>query len=96
MAKEVIKRGGKREKFRAEKIKKSIRMACREARVSQVLAKKIVSKVSAPVLRFARKRKAVGTAVLRKKTLAGLKRVNSAAARAWLKYDRRRRARRRR
>lgn len=96
MAKQVIKRGGKREPFRAEKIKRSIRAACKEARLSPARAKKAVSKVSALALRFAKKRKAVGTAILRKKVLAGLKKAEPAAVKAWLRYDKRRRARRRR
>jgi transcriptional regulator NrdR family protein len=96
MAKEVIKRGGKREKFRAEKLKKSVRAACKGARIPPARAKKIVSKVSAKVLRFAKTRKAIGTAILRKKTLAALRKTEPAAAMAWLKYDKRRRARRKR
>jgi len=94
MAKEVIKKGGKREKFKPEKLKRSIRRACKDAKISAVKAKKIVSKVAAPVLRFARKRKAIKNAVLRTKVLAGLRKAEPAAAKAWLKYEKRRRARR--
>jgi len=95
MAKQVIKRGGKREPFRAEKLKKSIRGACKDAHVSAVRAKKIVAKVSGPVLRFAAKRKVVKAAVLRIKVLAGLRKAEPAAAKAWLQRDKQRRARRR-
>ncbi len=95
MAKEVIKRRGRRQSFLDEKLKRSIRAACREAHVPTVRLKRVVSKVSAPVLRFARKRKVIRTSVLRKKILAGLRKAEPAAAKAWLKYDARRRARRR-
>lgn len=96
MAKEVIKRGGKREPFKAEKIKRSIRTACKDARISAVRTKSIVSKVARPVLKFAAKRKAIGTAVLRKKVLAGLKKAEPKAAKSWLRYEKRQRARQRR
>lgn len=96
MAKEVIKRNGKRVPFRAEKIKKSIRLACKDARISAVRTKQVVSKVSRPVLKFCAKRKAVKTSVLKKKILAGLRKTEPTAAKAWLKYEKRRRARRRR
>jgi transcriptional regulator NrdR family protein len=96
MAKEVIKRGGKCEPFRAEKLKRSVRMACKEAHVPAIKAKRIVSKVSGPVLRFAAKRKVVKGAVLRKKVLAGLRKAEPSAAKAWLRYEKRRGARRRR
>lgn len=95
MAKVVIKRGGKREPFRAEKLKGSIRAACKDARIPAARAKRTIAKVSGPVLKFAAKRKAIGTAVLRKKVLAGLKKVEPKAAKAWLRHDKRRQARRR-
>lgn len=95
MAKEVIKKGGKREPFRAEKLKRSIRIACKDAHLPAARVKKAVLKISRPVLHFAAKRKAVKTAVLRKKVLAGLRKVEPTAAKAWLRYEKRRRARRR-
>lgn len=95
MAKFVIKRGGKREPFRAEKLKRSIRAACKDAHLPAARAKRAVAKVSRLVFKFAAKRKSVGAAVLRKKVLAGLRKVAPAAAKAWLRYDKRRRARRR-
>jgi transcriptional regulator NrdR family protein len=94
MAKEVIKRGGKHEAFKPEKLKQSIRKACKDARIPAPKVKRIVSKVAAPVLRFARKRKAVKVAVLRTKVLAGLRKAEPKTAKAWLHYEKRRRARR--
>ena len=93
MAKEVIKKGGKREPFRAEKLKKSIRAACKDAHLPPARAKKAVLKVSQPVLRFAAKRKTVKAAVLRKKVLAGLRKVEPTAVNAWMRYERRARRR---
>lgn len=95
MATYVIKRGGKREPFRVEKLKKSIRMACKDASIVGIRAKKAVTKVSGPVMRFAAKRKAIKASVLRQKVLAGLKKVEPTAAKAWVWHDKRRRARRR-
>lgn len=89
MAKQVVKRGGKREPFRAEKLKKSVRAACKEAHVPAARAKKAMAKVAGPVLRFAAKRKTVRAAVLRKKVLAGLRKLEPAAAKAWLRYEKR-------
>ncbi len=94
MAKEVIKRGGKKETFKPEKLKKSIRKACVDAKIPRAKIKRLVSKVSTPVLKFARKRKTIGYAVLHKKVLAGLKKAEPKAATSWLKFERRRRARR--
>lgn len=94
MAKEVIKRGGKRVPFRAEKIKRSIRAACKDIHMPAAKAKRIVSKVAGPVLKFARSRKTVKASVLRAKVLSGLRKAEPKAAQAWLRYDKRRRARR--
>ncbi len=96
MARQVIKKGGKREPFRAEKLKGSIRGACKDARLSAVRAKRAVAQISRQVLRFAAKRKTVKVATLRKEVLAGLRKAEPAAAKAWLRYERRRRARKRR
>ena len=96
MAKEVIGRGGKRKPFRAEKIKRSIRLACKDAHIPGARIKRVVSKVSRPVLKFCTKRKTVKTSIIRMKVLTGLRKAEPAAAKAWLKYEKRRRARRRR
>ncbi len=77
--------------FKAEKMKKSVRMACKEAKIPAAKAKRIVSKVTGPVLRFARTRQAVKTSILRKKVLAGLRKADSKAAKAWLRYEKRHR-----
>lgn len=95
MAKEIIKRGGKHEPFRAEKIKSAVRKACQDARVAQARIKRIVSQATGPVLRFAAKRKAIRTSVIRTKVLASLKKAEPAAWKVWIRYDKRRLARRR-
>jgi len=94
MARIFIKRGGKKVPFRAEKVKKSVRGACKDAHIGGARAKKIVSKVAGPVLRFAAKRKSVKFSVVRQKILAGLRKVEPKVYKAWLRYDKRRRARR--
>ena len=92
MAKEVIKKGGKREPFKAEKIKAAIKAACKDGRVPAKRVKTVVNKVSRSVLKFCSKRKAVATATLKKKVLSQLAKVEPAAARAWRRYEKRRRA----
>lgn len=94
MAKEVIKRGGKKEVFRAEKIKRSIKAACKDVHLPATRVKRAVAKVSHAVLKFCAKRKTVATATLKKKILSQLDKVEPVAAKAWIKYEARGRARR--
>ena len=91
MAKEVIKKGGKRESFKPQKIRAAIKAACKDAHLSATRTKRTVGKVSHAVLKFCSKRKAVNTTTLRKKVLSQLDKVEPAAAKAWRKYGKRRR-----
>lgn len=94
MVKEVIKRGGKKEAFRPEKIRRSIRAAVKDAHLSASRAKIVVGKVYRSALKSFASRKTIKTSVLRSKVLSQLAKVEPAAAKAWRKYDQRRRARR--
>ncbi len=96
MVKQVIKRGGKKETFKPAKLKRSIVKAMRDAHVPAARAKKITAKVSRLVMKSVAKRKAVTTSVLRKKVLSRLDTLEPMAAKAWRRYDKRRRARRKR
>ena len=96
MAKQVIKRGGKRETFQAEKIRRSIRNAAKGAQLPAAAVKSVVSKVSRAVLKFAATRKVIATATLQKKILSQLDKTEPGVARAWRKRSRMRRARRKR
>lgn len=94
MAKWVIKRGGKKEPFRASKIAGAIRGACKDAHIPAKRTKTVVNMVSRAVLKFARARKmAVRTSDLRKVSLRHLGRMEPKAAAAWRRYDASRRAR---
>jgi len=95
MATQVIKKGGKKEAFRAEKLKRAIRSAAKDARLPAKKIKTVVSKVCRPVLKFVAKRKTVKTAVLREKVLSQLDKIEPTVAKAWRKYDQKRRAKRR-
>ncbi len=95
MAKQVVKRGGGFEAFKPNKLKGSIRGACKDVHITGARARTVVTKVSGPVLRFASKRKSVKASILRAKVLAGLRKVEPGAAKAWLRHEKRRRARRR-
>ena len=96
MVKQVIKRKGRKEAFRPEKLKRSIRGAAKDAHLSAARAKAVAGKVSHAVLKAIAKRTTVTSAVLRRKVLSHLSKVSLAAAKMWRKYDARRRARRRR
>lgn len=95
MPKWVIKRGGKKQAWSSEKVKGSIRKACKDARVPGKRTKTVVNRVFRAVMKSVGKRSTVRTAVIRKKALAALGKLEPKAARAWRKYDARRRARRR-
>lgn len=95
MVKQVIKRGGKKEAFRPEKLKRSIRDAGKDAHLSAARIKRVVGKVSHAVLKSVAKRKTVTAVILKKKVLSQLDKIEPAAAKAWRKFDRQRRARRR-
>jgi len=94
MVKQVIKRGGKKETFRPAKLVKSIKEACKDIHLPATRAKTVVGKVSRAVLKAIAKRKTVSIAILRKKVLANLDKVEPAVAKAFRKYEARRRARR--
>ncbi|KKU93945.1 MAG: hypothetical protein UY26_C0003G0095 [Candidatus Jorgensenbacteria bacterium GW2011_GWA1_48_13] len=95
MAKWVIKKGDKKEPFRAAKITSAIRGACKDAHLPAKRTKTVVNKVSRAVLKFAAKRKVVvRTSDLQKVALRHLGGMEPKAARAWRKYDAARRARR--
>lgn len=90
----VIKRGGKKAVFSKAKFSKSIFGACKDAHLPAKRTKVVVGKVSRAVLKSVAKRKSVAAALLRKKALNQLDKVEPAAAKAWRAYDRRRHARR--
>ncbi|RJQ28355.1 hypothetical protein C4571_03835 [Candidatus Parcubacteria bacterium] len=94
MAKIIQKRGGRKEAFKKSKLVGSIGKALRDAHISGSRKKRVLGKVSRAVLKFARSRKTLRASDLGKKVVNQLRRVEPAAARAWLAYDRRRRARR--
>ncbi len=95
MATQVIKKGGEKEAFRTEKLKRAIRKAAKDAHLPAKRIKTVVSKVCRPVLKFVAKRKTVRAAVLRKKVLSQLDKIEPTVAKAWRKYEQSRRARRR-
>lgn len=96
MVKYVIKRGGKKVPFRPAKLKRSIKIAAKDAHLPATRVKRIVGKVSRAVMKSVAKRKTVATFVLRKKVLSQLDKFEPLAAKAWRKYEKRRRARRKR
>jgi transcriptional regulator NrdR family protein len=95
VATQVIKKGGKKEVFQPEKLKRAIRGAAKDARLPAKKIKTVVSKVCRPLLKFVSKKKTVKAAVLRKKVLDQLDKIEPIAAKAWRRYEQRRQARKR-
>jgi transcriptional regulator NrdR family protein len=92
---EVIKRGGKKQKFNPSKIKRSVMAALRDAEVPKPKRAKIVREVAGPVIKACRKKKTVKVAVIRKLLVAKLRKKCKEGAAAWIKYERKHRKRRR-
>lgn len=86
----VIKRGGKIQKFSPSKLKRAIAAAIREAKVPMKNRKKILREVAGPVMKAVRKRKTIKSSAIAKLVVAKLRRKSKEAATKWVKYERRR------
>jgi len=87
----VIKRGGRKQKFSADKIKKAVMGALREAKVPKSKRAKIVREVTGPVIRSCRKRKTIKATAIRSLVVPRLRKKSKEAAAKWLSYERRHR-----
>jgi len=90
----VIKRGGKTQKFNPSKIKKSVMSAARDAKVPKAKRAKLVREVAGPVIKACRKKKTVKSAAIRSLIVKRLRKKSKESAAAWLKYERKHRKRR--
>jgi len=82
---QIIKRGGKRQKFMPEKIKTSIKKAAVKARISPAKTRELVNDVGNSVIDLIKKRKLVKTVDIRRSILGRLNRRMKSVASAWKK-----------
>lgn len=86
---QVIKRGGRRQKFIPAKIKNSIKKAAKAARVSPAKTRELVKDVGESVIDLYKRKKLVKTIDIRKSILGRLNRRAKSVASAWKKSEKR-------
>jgi len=84
---QVIKRGGRKQKFMPSKIKNSIMKASRAARISPVKTRALVNDVGNSVIDLYKRKKLVKTVDLRKSILGRISRRVRSVASAWKKVE---------
>ena len=82
----VIKKGGKREEFNLNKIKKSLISAIERTDLSQERKNELVEKITRKVLEFAKERNLVFTAEIEAKILLELEENCPQAVKFWREY----------
>lgn len=85
----VIKKGGKEQKFVPNKIKRAINKAAMDAKMAPAERKILVRVVGGAVIKACRKRKAVNSSVIRKLIVQKLRTKARPAAISWIKYEKR-------
>lgn len=86
MAKTVIKKGGKIEKFDPDKIKKTLTLAVGETDFSSEKKSEITEKVFNEVFIFLKRKKEISTAEIEAKILLELDKILPEAARKWREF----------
>jgi transcriptional repressor NrdR len=84
---DVIKSDERREPFNAEKVRKSIESAAREADITEERTKEIVEKVSRKVTKMAEQGSEIETRAIREAILTELDATEPAVSEAWRKFD---------
>ena len=87
MAKEVIKKDGRKEPFDAEKIKKSIAAAAQRTDLSEERKNEVVGQVAATVTQMVEEKDEIATSELREKILSELDSVEPSVSAAWREHD---------
>ncbi|GAI93827.1 unnamed protein product [marine sediment metagenome] len=86
---QVIKKGGKKQRFIPAKIKNSIKKAAAGARISPAKTRELVIDVGESVIDLYKRKKLVKTIDLRKSILGRLNRKSKSVASAWKRYEKR-------
>jgi len=82
----VIKRGGQKEEFNLEKIKKSLISVLEKVDISQEKKNEIVDKITKEVLDFVKEKKEVFTSEIEAKIILGLDKICSSAVTLWREH----------
>jgi transcriptional regulator NrdR family protein len=82
----VIKKGGEREEFNLNKIKKSLILAIERTDLSQEKKNELVEKITKKIFEFAKERKEIFTAEIEAKILLELDENCPQAAKLWREY----------
>jgi transcriptional regulator NrdR family protein len=82
----VIKKGGKREEFNLNKVKKSLISTVERTELPQEKKNELVEKITKKILDFAKGRKEVFTAEIEAKILLELEEKCPEAAKLWREY----------
>ncbi len=86
---QVIKRGGRKQKFIPAKIKNSIKKAAAGARISPAKTRELVKDVGESVIDLYKRKKLVKSVDLRKSILGRLTRRAKSVASVWKKSEKR-------
>ncbi len=86
MAKRVIKKGGRVEKFNQEKIKQSLINAFEKVEILPEKKSEIIEKVLNEVLAFVKDKKEIATVEIEAKILLELDKLSPQAAQNWREY----------
>jgi len=89
MIKEVFKKGGKKELFKEEKIKKSIFNVLSEIDLSQKEREEILNKAILSLREFLKGKSEISTAEIEAKILLELEKISPPAVNIWREYRRR-------
>ena len=87
MAKTVIKKNGKKQKFNQKKLQRSIKLAAEQVKLTSGIQNTIVKKTMKEVLFYLDSIDEVTTAQIRDIVLYHLRSMNPAVVRAWLAYE---------
>ena len=84
---EVIKKDQRREAFDAEKFRRSIESAAKEAGLAEEKVREVTDKVANPIIEMAEKETEIESRVLRERALSELDNVEPSVSQAWRNYD---------
>lgn len=87
MANFIIKKDGSKEPFDAEKLKKSIESAVKQAGLSEDRVNELVEQVLKAALQVAEGKEEIATVELREKILSELDNLEPSVSEGWRKYD---------
>ena len=85
----VIKKGGKRQAFVSNKIRRAVTRAAKEARLSSAKIKNLLKEVAEPVIAFYKKKKLVKSVDIRRALLGRLDRKAKSVSASWRRYQNR-------